>query len=75
MACQLPLFPRQGRGFTDNVTAVFCGENGQAIGVTARRNTPISLAQFLGVFEEEEPTGDWPYRELVGSLLCLFNQT
>ena len=43
--------------------------------MTAGRNTPLSSDIFLEVFDEEEPTGAWPYRELVGGLLWLSNQT
>ena len=77
MVCPLPLLPRKGRGFTDNFTKVFRGEDGKQFAVTAggSRNTPLSPDIFLEVFDEEEPSRDWPYRELVGSLLWLSKNT
>ena len=65
----------KGRGFIDNLTDAFRSETEMRFGVTAGRNTPLSPEVFLEVFDEKEPTGDWPYRELVGSLLWLSNQT
>lgn len=53
----------------------FAEKTVKQFGVTTGRNTPLSPDLFLEVFDEEEPTGDWPYRELVGSLLWLSNQT
>ena len=44
-------------------------------GVTAGRNTPLSTDAFLEEFDEDEPDGVWPFRELVGSLMWLANQT
>ena len=44
-------------------------------GVTAGRNTPLSTDVFLEEFDEDEPDGVWPFRELVGSLMWLSNQT
>ena len=45
------------------------------VGVTADRSTPYSTDAFLEEFEEDEPDGVWPFRELVGTLLWLANQT
>ena len=44
-------------------------------GVTAGRNTPPSTDAFLEEFGEDDPDGVWPFRELVGSLMWLANQT
>ena len=44
-------------------------------GVTAGRNTPLSTDVFLEEFDENNPDGVWPFRELVGSLMWLANQT
>ena len=45
-------------------------------GVTAGRNTPLPTDVFLEeFFYEDEPGGGWPFRELVGSLMWLANQT
>ena len=44
-------------------------------GATAARNTPPSTDVFLEAFDENEPDGVWPFRELVGSLMRLANQT
>ena len=43
--------------------------------MTAGRNTPLSPDFVLEVFDEEEPTGVWPYRELVVTSLWLSDQT
>ena len=42
---------------------------------TACRNTPLSTDAFLEEVDEDEPDGVWPFRELVGSLMWLANQT
>ena len=44
-------------------------------GVTAGRNTPLSTDVCLETFDEDEPDGVWPFREFVGSLMRLANQT
>jgi len=44
-------------------------------GVTAGRNTPLSTDVFLEEFDENEPDGVRLFRELVGSLMWLANQT
>ena len=44
-------------------------------GVTTGRNTPLSTDAFLEEFDEDEIDGVWPFRELVGSLMWLANQT
>ena len=44
-------------------------------GVTAGRNTPLSTDVLLEEFDENEPDGVWSFRELVGSLMWLANQT
>ena len=44
-------------------------------GVTAGMNTPLSTDVFLEEFDENEPDGMWPFRELVGTLMWLANQT
>ena len=56
MVCRLPLFPRQGLGFIDNLTEVVRQKAAKKFGVTDRRNTPLSSEFFLEVFDEEEPT-------------------
>ena len=43
-------------------------------GVTAGRNTSLSTDVFVGEFDESEPDGVWPFRELVGSLMWPANQ-
>ena len=56
----LPLFPRQGRGFIDDLTEVFCGEDGQAVkqfGVTAGRNTALSTDAFREKVDDDNPHG------------------
>ena len=37
--------------------------------MTAGRNTPLPTGVFLDEFDEDEPDGVWPFRELVGSLM------
>ena len=53
----------------------FAEKTVKQFGVTAGRNTLLWPDVFLEVFDKEEPTGDWPYRELVTSLLRLSNPT
>lgn len=58
MVCLLPLSPTQVRGFIDEFTYVFHGNDSRPIRVIAGRNTPLSADNVLGDFDEEEPTGD-----------------
>jgi len=44
-------------------------------GVTTARTTPLSTDVFLEEFDEGETDVEWPFRELVGSLMWLANQT
>ena len=44
-------------------------------GVIAGRNTPLPIDVFVEEFDEDEPDGVWPLRELVRSLMWLANQT
>ena len=43
--------------------------------MTAGRNTPLSTDAFVEQFDEDEPDGVWPFREMLGSLMWLNNQT
>ena len=40
--------------------------------VAAGRSTPLSPDIFLEVFDEEEPPGDWSYRELIRKFAVTF---
>ena len=51
------------------------GKTVKQFGVTASENTPFSTDAFLEEFDENEPDGMWPFRELVGCLMWLANQT
>ena len=53
----------------------FAEKTVRQFGVTTGRNTPLSTDVFLEDFDENEPDGLWPFRELVGSLMWLANQT
>ena len=75
MVRRLSLFPRHGRGIIDDLTEELNGEDSQAIGVTAGRNTPVLTGVFLEEFDEDKPDGVWPFRELVGSSMWHTNQT
>ena len=71
----LSLLPGQGRGFIDISHESFTEKTVNQLGVTAGRNTPLSTDAFLKEFDEDEPDGVWPFRQLVGSLMWLANQT
>ena len=43
--------------------------------VSSGRNNPLSTGVKLEHFDENERVGDWPFRELVGCLMLLANQT
>ena len=53
--------------FAENTAARFDASSG--------RNTPLSTGLKLEEFDENEPVGDWPFRELLGCLLWLANPT
>ena len=55
------------QAFAENTAASF--------DVSSGRNTPLSTGLKLEEFNENEPVGDWPFRELVGCLMWLANQT
>ena len=55
------------QAFAENTAARF--------NVNSGRNTPLSTGLKLEEFDENEPVGDWPFRELVGCLMWLANQT
>ena len=55
------------QAFAENTAARF--------DVSSGRNTPLSTGLKLEEFNENEPVGDWPFRELVGCLMWLANQT
>ena len=68
--------------FRDKVTGLltlsqnsFTEKTVKQFGVNAGRNTPLSTDAFVEEFDEDEPDGVWPFRELVGTLLWLANQT
>ena len=44
-------------------------------GVSSGRRNPLAKGLQLGEFGEAEPESDWPFRELVGCLMWLSNQT
>ena len=43
--------------------------------VSSGRNTPLSTGLEHDEFDKNKPVGDWPFRELVGCLMWLANQT
>ena len=53
--------------FTENTATRF--------GVSSGRNYPLSIGLDLEEFDENEHVGDWPFRELMGCLMWLVNQT
>ena len=55
------------RTFAENTAARFDSSSG--------RNTPLSTSLKLEEFDKNEHVGDWPFRELVGCLMWLTNQT
>ena len=55
------------QAFAENTAARF--------DVSSGRNTPLSTGLKLEEFNENEPVGNWPFRELVGCLMWLANQT
>ena len=53
----------------------FAEKTVKQFGVTAGMNTPLSTDAFLEEFDQDEHDGVWPFREQVGSLMWLANQT
>ena len=43
--------------------------------VSSTRNSPLSTDPKLEEFDKNGPVGDWPFRELIGCLMWLANQT
>ena len=43
--------------------------------VSGKKNPGWTGEKFDSVNEGDEPEGDWPFREVVGSLMWLANQT
>ena len=44
-------------------------------GVWFGRTTPLPTDLKLENFDEDKPQGDWPFRERLGCMMCLANQT
>ena len=44
-------------------------------GIEFGKSVPLPVATRLAEFDESEASGDWPFRELVGSLMWLSTQT
>ena len=66
MVCCLSLFPGQGRGFNDDLTEVFHGKKRSTKLAWPQVGTPhFRLMFFVEHFDEDEPDGLWPFRELV----------
>ena len=55
------------KAFTDKIVEKF--------GIVSNRTIPAVVGLKLEVFERDEPEGNWPFREVVGSLMWLANQT
>ena len=53
----------------------FAENTATKFGVCSGRATPLPTDLKLENFDEDEPQGDWPFRELVGCLMWLANQT
>ena len=49
--------------FADELVKTFC--------VTSTQSVPLRVGVKLGEFDEDEKVEDWPFRELVGSLMWL----
>ena len=47
----------------------------EKLGIVSNRTIPAVVGLKLEHFEKYEPEGDWPFREVVGSLMWLANQT
>ena len=55
------------KAFTDKIVEKF--------GIVSNRTIPAVVGLKLEEFEKDESEGDWPFREVVGSLMWLANQT
>ena len=55
------------KAFTDKIVDKF--------GIVSNRTIPAVVGRKLEDFEKDEPEGDWPLREVGGSLMWLANQT
>ena len=55
------------QAFAENTSTKF--------GVCSGRTTPLPTDLKIENFDEDEPQGNWPFRELVGCLMWLLNQT
>ena len=44
-------------------------------GVKKRKSIPLSAGTRLGSLDENEITGNWPFRELVGALIIMWLST
>ena len=55
------------KAFTDKIVEKF--------GIVSNQAIPAVVGLRLEEFENDEPEGGWPFREVVGSLMCFANQT
>ena len=53
----------------------FAESTGAKFGVCSGRITPLPTGLKLEEFDSNEPESDWPFRELMGCLMWLANQT
>ena len=53
----------------------FAENTAEKFGVRSGRRNPLAKGLKLDEFDKTEPEGDWPFRELVGCLMWLANQT
>ena len=71
MVWRLPLHSRTGDGYSDDIPENVCHELVKTFCVTSTQSVPLRVGVKLEEFNEDERAENWPFRELVGSLMWL----
>ena len=75
MVCWLSFFKGLGYWYFDDFATRFAENTAARFKVSSGRNIPLSTGLKLEDFDKNATVGAWPFRELVGCLMWLANQT
>ena len=71
MVWRLPLHSRTGDGYSDDIPENVADELVKKFCATSIQSVPLRVGVKLQGFDEHERVENWPFRELVGSLMWL----
>ena len=72
MVWRLPLHSGTGDGYSDDIPEnVFADELVKTFCVTSTKSVPLQVGVKLEEFDEDDRAENWPFRELLGSLMWL----